>query len=241
MIKKLALTAAVAASSVHTQATVYDVTSEITAGGMFLGTANLLDGSATAFNGPSGGTFAFGGSVTDSDDDGIVDTSDVTFSGTALFNSGPDVSLVFDLKGGIQVAGGTLFTSGTIAISTDTGSGFSPYATVDASVTNIPFLGTTAGGHLGQPTAGLDLSTVDFGLVKTVDLPGLWNGNIFDPSIAGGLSSITLFNNPATMYFEGTVTRAPVPIPAAAWLFGASLLGLAGAARRRRAMRAAVR
>jgi hypothetical protein len=37
-----------------------------------------------------------------------------------------------------------------------------------------------------------------------------------------------------TVHLEGTVSSTAVPIPAAAWLFGSGLLGLAGVARRRK-------
>jgi hypothetical protein len=45
---------------------------------------------------------------------------------------------------------------------------------------------------------------------------------------------ITLGNTGNTWYSYSFSGTAAVPVPAAAWLFGSSLLGLAGAMRRRR-------
>ena len=42
-----------------------------------------------------------------------------------------------------------------------------------------------------------------------------------------------------TVHLEGTITNAPstIPVPAAAWLFGSGLMGLAGVARRRKSIK----
>jgi hypothetical protein len=59
-------------------------------------------------------------------------------------------------------------------------------------------------------------------------------------SLAPGLYSIALGGNPSfdlgqtgTHAFVATLTTAPVPVPAAVYLFGSGLIGLAGLARRR--------
>jgi hypothetical protein len=46
-----------------------------------------------------------------------------------------------------------------------------------------------------------------------------------------------LFGNSAGLFLEGSVSAAPsaVPVPAAAWLFGSALVGLAGIGRKRKA------
>lgn len=61
-------------------------------------------------------------------------------------------------------------------------------------------------------------------------------GGLFeqDFNVAGGTNTLTLkdFNGFLTTAY--TMDFTPVPVPAAAWLFGSALVGLAGAARRRR-------
>lgn len=48
-----------------------------------------------------------------------------------------------------------------------------------------------------------------------------------------GCSNCTYAQQPAGVVFGGSLTTAPVPLPAAAWLFASGLLGLIGAASRR--------
>lgn len=85
-------------------------------------------------------------------------------------------------------------------------------------------------------SAGLNLG-VPFALTAT---PASGNGGgLFEQpfNVAGGTNTWTSYQynhflkSAYTMSFTPT---APVPVPAAAWLFGSGLLGLAGAARRRR-------
>lgn len=59
----------------------------------------------------------------------------------------------------------------------------------------------------------------------------------FDVTTGGVITSDVNFTTPATFTMNATDTLSPtvspVPLPAAAWLFGSGLLGLAGTARRR--------
>ena len=239
-MKKLAIAAAVAASvSAGAQATTYNISSDVTGFAMFLGTNNVFNAPLTTEpgNGYVSGV-EFGGQVIDADDDGQIDAGgNVTFSGVAVFNAGPDVRLTFSLSGAYQTGAseGVLMNSGTVLIETNTGSGYTVYNTVDASVDNIAFLSSSNAGHLGQPTAGLTLDPIAPMAGGTVALPGLWDGMLFGGKglIGAGVSSVTLFGNSAGIYMEGDVLLAPVPIPAAAWLFGSALIGLASIGRKR--------
>lgn len=54
-------------------------------------------------------------------------------------------------------------------------------------------------------------------------------------AFAGGCSNCTYAQHPAGVVFGGSIETAPVPVPAALWLFGSGLLGLIGVARHRAA------
>lgn len=64
------------------------------------------------------------------------------------------------------------------------------------------------------------------------------NGGAFQNTT--GLATVTLAANGDFTYFLAGETPTAVPLPAAAWLMGAGLLGLGGAARRRKAAAQAV-
>jgi hypothetical protein len=221
-MKKLLLAAAVAAT-VSTGAQAVGVTSNVTGAQLFLGFGDVLQtGGVTA-------PITIGGDT----------VTGITFGGQAVFNSGPDVRITFDLQDGARQgangAGGTVFSGGTINIETDTGAGFTSYAVVDASVDNIAFL-SGVDGHLQpvptQTTAGLVIDDAGNGT-----LGGLWDAAFFGTNFNNAISAVSLFGNSAGLFLEGSVSAAPsaVPVPAAAWLFGSALVGLAGIGRKRKA------
>ncbi len=78
-----------------------------------------------------------------------------------------------------------------------------------------------AGGPIGTGN-GVGLTSVSASLVLA---PGLYTLNF------GGNPAVSL-GQTGTPAFSATLTTAPVPLPAAAYLFGTSLIGLAGLARR---------
>jgi hypothetical protein len=228
-MKKLLLAAAVAAT-VSTGAQAVGVTSNVTGAQLFLGFVDVLQtGGVTA-------PITIGGDT----------VTGITFGGQAVFNSGPDVRITFDLQDGARQgangAGGTIFSGGTINIETDTGTGYASYAVVDASDadgqgigTNIAFL-SGVDGHLQpvptQTTAGLVIDDAGNGT-----LGGLWDAAFFGTNFNNAISAVSLFGNSAGLFLEGSVSAAPsaVPVPAAAWLFGSALVGLAGIGRKRKA------
>jgi hypothetical protein len=226
-MKKLLLATAIAASVASTGANAIAVESNITGLGAYIGSSNA----AVTVNNEGG--LAVGGDT----------VTGLTFTGNATLTTGPFVDLTFNLsdgvRSGVNGAGGTTFNSGTILINVDAGdgNGFQPYGTVDASVIpgGLPFLAGQDGHITGAPTqttAGLVVDDSGNGT-----LGGLWNGGFLD--VPGGwnsaASSLTLFGNTAGFFLEGTVSPSAVPVPAAAWLFGSALVGLAGIGRKRKA------
>jgi len=76
--------------------------------------------------------------------------------------------------------------------------------------------------------------TVDFGVTMNGD--GTIDFTTLDGPSADGIAGNPMDNGPFPGFnaaFIGTAT--PVPVPAAVWLFGSGLIGLAGVARRRKA------
>ena len=87
----------------------------------------------------------------------------------------------------------------------------------------------------GTGTTGLD-GNIDSGLIDGVftggTLGGLGGAFVFDP-VAGSFA-VSVFGS-TVITVVGDLTVAPVPVPAAVWLMGSGLLGLAGMRRRRKA------
>lgn len=218
---KLALAAAVA-TTVSAGANAVAVGSTITGVQMALGTTDLLasPGSVNFLN-------IGGDTVT-----GLTMTADMTAftAGTYVYI---DMQLTDGIRQGVNGAGGTIFTGGAIYISTSTDGGVTvnPFDTVDASVTNIPFL-AGVNGHIApaptQTTAGLVIDDAGYGT-----MPGLWDLVFFGSGFNNAAGALSLFGNQAGIFLEGEVYA--LPVPAAAWLFGSSLLGLAGIGRKRKA------
>lgn len=237
-MKKLMLASAVAvAFSGVANAATYDVSSNITGVQLFLGWDDLL-GFAP------GGYFSglqFGGTATDVDNDGMIDSANITMTGEiGFYLMTLPVRITFDLGSGGYVAGqGTTFVSGTLQADVYSTSGWISYGTVDASITNLPFLAGQP-GHVGdgpQTSAGLLL------VPGTHALPGLWNGFANGAGWDSAAAVFTLFGQTEGLFLDGTITltqviprleMTAVPVPAGVWLFGSGLIGLMGVRRKQR-------
>jgi len=277
IMKKLAIAAAIAATvSAGAQAATYAVSSDITRVTMIVAGANVLTGEESVYgNGAYEATgFAIGGLAFDFNDDGVIDATQLTLVGSALFTGGPDVLLDFNLSAGAYVAdapdipfefdvgpyfvndvipmnAGTVFQGGLITIATDTGgtgpggiAGMQRYADLYASTINIPFLGCGVSpifaigcGESGQGASGLtigDLVGAEIGVGATFALPGVWPGLwAGSPFFEQAVGTVQLFDSQVGIYVAGDLTLTAVPVPAAAWLFGSALVGLAGIKRRK--------
>lgn len=104
-----------------------------------------------------------------------------------------------------------------------------------ASSTNQGVFGTTisAGGTtLNLYNGGLDMSGVAPG--TSVTLYGVTgNGSGSGTTTAFNLGTVDFDKSTDKLTFTGNGGTAPVPLPAAVWLLGSGLLGLAGVGRRR--------
>ena len=81
---------------------------------------------------------------------------------------------------------------------------------------------------LGGVDPGKDLELQRRLANLTVGLePGLYS------LVYGGNPAFSLGQGNVSYAFSATLTTAPVPVPAAAYLFGSGLIGLAGLARRK--------
>lgn len=90
---------------------------------------------------------------------------------------------------------------------------------------NLAYVGHIAngGGPIGTGN-GTGLTSVSGSFVLA---PGLYTLNF------GGNAPLSASGQNRSYAFSATLTTAPVPLPAAAYLFGTTLIGLAGLARRR--------
>lgn len=227
-MKKLALAAAIAATtSVGAQATTYNISSTLTGSQLIF-----------ASDDQSSNTMVFGGTV---EIDGVgagnawtVSAAQggavATLTGTQSITTGT-TDLNYNLPGSSS-ANGIIFDNGNIDII----AGGTPYGTVDASVDNIRFDNGSTWQTL--PIGGIDMSggTINGDGTITIAFNGLWTGPqpmgyLDGPAAATqATGGATLFSSDALIYLEGelTLSVSEIPVPAAIWLFGSALLGLAG-------------
>lgn len=99
-----------------------------------------------------------------------------------------------------------------------------PEIVAPANISYISHL-ANAGSPSGLQDNGAGLTSVSDSWVLT---PGLYT------LVYGGNPAFTLGQGNSFYDFSATLTTAPVPVPAALYLFGSGLIGLAGLARRRR-------
>jgi hypothetical protein len=243
-----AITAQANAATVTYAVSSSDVTIDVQFGGNFIG--------ADAVAGGSPGTSSSDADVDPSlgfpfDAPAPYETRGFSISGTVDYD---------DVTG--QVVSQNLIFDGGLAINTGTGGdwyvGFQnaggSYAVDQGLTINSGFFDATYGGSNPGDLADLSANNFDFTLGSVTDYgPGVQNaGFVIDqggplngsdiilnmPGYAGGLDAagrMTLFGFDADAYMGGTLTLevAAVPVPAAAWLFGSALLGLAGIGRKR--------
>lgn len=216
---KLALAAAIA-TTVSTGANAVAITSNITDFQFVIGSIDILDPAGANWMEIGGDTVA-----------GVTLTGELT-----LYTAGTHVYLDWQLTDGVRQglngAGGTMFNGGYIYLSTSTDGGatVTPFDTVDVSVTNMPFLAGSYGHIAGPPTqttAGLVIDDSGNGV-----LAGLWDLQFFGVGFNSAVATTILVGSSSALFLEGTVS--PVPVPAAAWLFGSALLSMVGMARRRK-------
>jgi len=124
----------------------------------------------------------------------------------------------------LQGAGASAGVNSTLFVEDSSNS-----ATSSDSTLTVSGLGINDGGtHEWQAIGGFDLSTASWNNVNSIEL-----------SLDTLLSATTLANGESAFteskYVAGglvTIETSAVPVPAAVWLFGSGLLGLAGVARR---------
>lgn len=235
-MKKLLLAATVASAvavTAQANAAQYTISSDITDVGITLAAdpGNYLpkatgQSDSLVFSGDVDVTVT-GGSYT-------INSGDISLNGITSLNAvGADVILTFIDATGAAGNNGTVMDSGLLDI---TAYG-APFETIDLS-TN-PLNMTDTGSYQGVDYTGLPLGA---GVVNpdgsiTIQLLGL-PPTPDGAALADAVVGANLFTFDAAIFLGGTITLTPVaeiPIPAAAWLFGSALMGLAGVARKRKA------
>lgn len=245
-MKKIALCSAVVlASSVASvaQAAVYNISSNVTDNEVMLGISSNLPG-------PNPTDLSISGWV-DITLDGVggytINSGEITWDGSITFNPTPsNQTTVFFNNSTNAWADGVLFdgsTTGSISYSTDGG------AETVLDLAASPASALVGGGNaFGIPQAGLQLlggtingdGSITVGLCGTADAvgfadttPGVCDGTY----VGDNVMNVTVLGNAANVYLAGDITlteASAVPVPAAAWLFGSALLGLAGIGRKRK-------
>ena len=196
----------------------------------------------------SGGCFAFGDCTTLAQNVG-TGTFTITTDGTgSAFTVGSYSGLDFTATpGGLFSTGGPVAGSGTVSGTgqldldftgrTGTAQFFPQYAGAAWNIDNSTKI-TGTGVYEGF-TTGADSNTDPVSGTVALTLTGT-NLAATASGFAGQLVSVGNVGSAWTS-FDGTpysevynITVTPVPVPAAVWLFGSGLVGLAGIARRRR-------
>lgn len=177
----------------------------------------------------------------------------MVFAGLRLIGAGVvDSSYLFS-------AGNTASVTGSFEIN----DGFSPNTSFGVEIDNFHNQPAVTEGAMAyitiSPLGSIFALWGDLNTVNTLDITGDWDGTtgitmsllintsnqltaVFDYG-SDGFIDLTISNfatftftpgNPDDVYNGGFIAVAPVPIPAAVWLFGSGLLGLIGFARRRK-------
>ena len=141
-------------------------------------------------------------------------------TGTATFDDAGILTIVSAINTTLPALGGsaTIFATQNIQGTIDGSGIFTSNGNTSGSITGCTGSNTYVCGQLGTLPS---MSNSDDGAIFSVDIN------------AGGSWDTEIVQGPATIFATEILT--PVPIPAAAWLFGSALLGLAGASRKRKA------
>lgn len=174
----------------------------------------------------AGGSFA--GTAEVDDTGGVFNSATLTYSSNTTSPASTDIGFTTTT---------TVFTDG-VSYTTETSSCVNDAG--KTGCTNVT-IGVPSGGLL---SAGYDGGTNATGLLKIFGLPinfDLGAGYIGFETASLDVPLAALQNDingdPATSDIINNyylTPQAPIPVPAAAWLFGSGLLGLAGIARRRK-------
>lgn len=224
MIKKILAFSALTLVATQTSAIVYDVSGDFITGSasgleVSLGGPNVSD---------SGGFLSFGGQV---ESDGTDITGTITLSGSFVIRPAEFTEVTMRNVKGTASNDGVVFDSGTICVTaisaaTQCDAGLIVLGTTDTNG-KLQVIDMTDGAAWGFFTAtGLQLDPTNQSALYTVAQPGLTN---FGQNEAIGAT--TLLGNAAGIFVSGNLTFTEVPAPAAAWLFGSALIGLAGVRR----------
>ena len=163
--------------------------------------------------------------VYDSMDDGVIDPGTIVGTGTFVYD-GPIVAGSFLLSELTGVSYSSTFV-GNVGLVNYVGPPFDP---ADLSLIGIEVADTGGGifqlvfsGESAVTSGSLDILNPSGELSHQ---PGAIGGGVSGPQLyfAGDTEGLNTFGD-----YVGT---SAVPLPAAAWLFGSALLGLAGLARR---------
>lgn len=154
-----------------------------------------------------------------------------SYSGATLFSGNSNNGVIEANTAEIYFSAGTAYGSSTVELFTY-GSGFNAditngnltFGSLDIGMNIIP--GTL---YVPPDPGSLVVNWVTASGLDTYDVSFSWSHYfLYDPLDSGVPKTYNL-------YMEGTMTTAPVPVPAAAWLFGSGLAGLVTVTRRKKA------